>query len=403
MSPVLAWIVAALVAGAVLGALGIYAVAFSLRKKTDAERVQEREDLRGQFALVSQDALAKASSQLLELASERLNAERSRATAELDERRKAVESAVDTLSERLKSAEELVRGLEKDREKKFGSLEEQMRRALTSTDELKAATDGLRSLLSNSRIRGQWGERMADDILRASGLQEHIQYERNRVQDTVATRPDFTFLLPDGRKLNMDVKFPLDNYVRMADAAAGAERDRAKAEFVRDARARVRELGTRDYVNPEEGTLDYVLCFIPNEQVYGFLHEAAPGLMDEALGRKVVLCSPSTLYAVLAVVRQAHDNFRFTKATREVIQLVAAFGQAFEKFRERFGKLGDQLERTQGAYDEIAGASFKKLEQAVSRIDRFGREEAALGPSGAAPALPEPAKPAALPKAVEAE
>lgn len=395
MTPVALWIAAAIVAGACLGALGIYAVLFSFRKKSEAERVQEREDLRGQFALLSQEALGKATGQLLQLASERLSADRSRAASELDERRQAVETAVGALTERLKAAEELVRQLEKDREQKFGSLEEQMKLALTSTDQLRAATEGLQSLLSNSRLRGQWGERMADDILRSAGLQEHIQYERNRVQGSGAMRPDFTFVLPDGRKLNMDVKFPLDNYARLVELPGGPERERVKAEFVRDARSRIKELGSRDYVDPEQGTLDYVLCFIPNEQVYGFLNEAAPTLLDEALSKKVVLCSPATLYAVLAVVRQAHDNFRFTKATREVVQLVAAFQQTFEKFRERFVKLGDQLDRGREAYDEIAGASFKRLEQAVAKIERFGREEAAASEVEAPPASPRPALPPA--------
>ncbi|MBI4349292.1 MAG: DNA recombination protein RmuC [Elusimicrobia bacterium] len=384
---------AAAVLGAVLGALGVFAVALSFKKKSEAERIQEREDLKGQFALVSQETLAKATTQLLELATERLNADRSKAASELDERRQAVETAVGQLSERLKSAEELVRQLEKDREQKFGSLEEQLKLALSSTERLQTATEGLRSMLSNSRARGQWGERMADDILRAAGLQENIQYERNRVQDSAAHRPDFTFLLPDGRKLHMDVKFPLDNYVRMWDAPAGPERERMKTEFVRDARARVKELSTRDYVNPEEGTLDYVLGFIPNEQVYGFLNESAPGLLDDALSRKVVLCSPSTLYAVLAVVRQAHDNFRFSRATREVIGLVASFKQSFERFQERFVKLGDQLGKTQQAYDEISGPSFKRLEQAVAKIDRFGEEQDAL------PAAALPVQPPALPPA----
>ena len=395
MSPAILWVACAVVAGAVLGALGVYALIFSFGKRADAEQAQAREELRGQFALLSQEALGKASAQLLDLAAERLSSERARGAADLEERRQAVEAAVASLGEKLKSAEELVRDFERDREQKFGSLEEQLRRSLTSTDQLRSATEGLRALLSNSRSRGQWGERMADDILRVAGLQENIQYVRNRVQDTAATRPDFTFLLPDGRKLNMDVKFPLDNYIRMADAPAGPERERVKGEFVRDARGRVRELGTRDYVNPEEGTLDYVLCFIPNEQVYAFLLDAAPAFLDEALARKVVLCSPATLYAVLAVVRQAHDNFRFTRATREVSQLVAAFQRDFEKFRERFGKLGDQLGKTQDAYAEIAGASFKRLDQAVAKIDRLGTAQAeplaappaqaALPPGEAAP------------------
>ena len=88
--------------------------------------------------------------------------------------------------------------------------------------------------------------------------------------------PDYTFPLPQGRKVNMDVKFPLDNYVRYLEAERDADRETLKAQFLRDVKARIKEVTTRDYINPEENTLDYVLVFIPNEQVYAFINENDP-------------------------------------------------------------------------------------------------------------------------------
>ena len=78
---------------------------------------------------------------------------------------------------------------------------------------------------------------------------------------------------------------------------------------------RIKEIQNREYINPAEGTLDFVLLFIPNEQVYSFVQRNSPGLMDEALKQKVVLCSPFTLYAMLSVIRQAFENFHYEKAT----------------------------------------------------------------------------------------
>jgi len=376
--------------GAALGGLGLYVVAFSLKKKSEAELAGERDALKNQFAALSQQALAAASEQFLQLAKSRLETERERQGAEIEDKRRAVESAVQALNDRLKSYEELVRGFERDRDKKYGSLEAQIRAAVTTTEKLQGATESLQSMLTNSRTRGQWGERMADDILRSCGLQEGVQYQRNKAQETVSTRPDYTFFLPDGHKFHMDVKFPLDNYVRMINAGKDEERARFKTEFLRDAKARIREVTKRDYVNPDELTLDYMLLFIPNEQVYGFLQESEPGLMDEAMSLKVVLCSPFTLFATLRVVRQAYDNFHFTKATQEIVQLVIAFRQTFEKFRDRFAKLGEHLDKTQGAYDEIFQTSFKRLESAVAKIDRIshGGEAIAEESGAAAPALP---------------
>ncbi len=358
----------AVLAGAAIAGVVFYGVFFSARKNEAATRVQLREDFR----------------QLLELAEQKFETERVRQKGELDEKRAAVENAVAGLSERLKSYEEMVRRFETDRAVKYGSLEKGLKDAAEQTSKLASSTEGLRSLLDNSRARGQWGERMADDILRASGLQEGVQYLKNRALDTSASRPDFTFLLPEGKKLNMDVKFPLDNWLRFSHAASDEERVRFKKDFEKDVKARIKEIQKRDYVSPEEGTLDYVLLFIPNEQVYAFIQESFPGLVDEALGQKVVLCSPFTLYAVLGVVRQAFDHFHFTQATQEVLKLISQFAATYDTFKGRFEDLGKKLEGLQKTYDEIAGASFKRLDSSIAKIERVRRGEE----KPAAPGLP---------------
>ena len=263
-------------------------------------------------------------------------------------------------------------------------MEKGLKDAAETTGRLAATTEGLRALLDNSRARGQWGERMAEDILRASGLQENIQYLKNRAQDTVSTRPDFTFLLPDRHKFHMDVKFPLDNYVRLVNAQTDEERARFKAEFLKDVKARIKEIQKREYINPAEQTLDYVFLFIPNEQVYGFIHESLPGLIDEALKQKVVLCSPFTLYAVLSIVRQAFDNFHFAQATQEVLKLISNFAQVYDKFRERFSALGERLDRASELYAEISQTSFKRMDAAVLKIEKVRRD------GGEPEAQPEP-------------
>lgn len=358
----------ALVAGALLSGLGFYLVFFSARKNEGADRIQLREDFR----------------QLLELAEQKFETERVKQKSELDEKKVAVETAVDKLSERLKNYEELVRKFEADRATKYGSLEKGLKDAAEQTAKLASSTEGLRALMDNSRARGQWGERMADDILRASGLQDGVQYRKNRALDTATTRPDFTFLLPEGKKLNMDVKFPLDNWLKLLHAATDEDRARLKKAFESDVKARIKEIQGRGYVSPEEGTLDYVLLFIPNEQVYGFIQENYPGLVDDALQKKVVMCSPFTLYAVLGVVRQSFDNFHFAQATQEILKLVESFAATYDKFKERFVKLGDQFNKVHELYGEIEQTSFKRLDASVQKIERVRKGEE----KPEAPALP---------------
>jgi DNA recombination protein RmuC len=309
----------------------------------------------------------------LDLAQQKFETERVRQEAQLESKKQAIDSAVGELGRKLTEYERLIREFEADRARKYGSLEARLQEAGQVTEKLSQTTEGLRSLLSNSRTRGQWGERMADDILRASGLQENIQYLKNRAQDSSATRPDFTFLMPERQKLNMDVKFPLDNYVRMINAQADEEKARFKNEFLKDVKARIKEIQKREYINPAEGTLDYVLLFIPNEQVYGFIHESAPGLIDESLAQKVVLCSPFTLYAVVAIVRQAFENFHFSQTNQEALKLISNFAAVYEKFRERFEDLGGALAKANELYQDITQTSYRRLDSAVAKIESARR------------------------------
>lgn len=351
----------AVLAGAAISGVVFYLVFFSAGKNQEAARLQQTEDFR----------------RFLELAEQKFETERVRQKGELDDKRVAVENAVEKLSQRLKDYEELVRRFEADRQVKYGSLEKGLKDAAEQTSRLAASTEGLRSMLDNSRARGQWGERMADDILRACGLQEGVQFKKNRALDTATVRPDFTFLLPDSKKLNMDVKFPLDNWLRLMHAATPEEKARHKKEFERDVKARIKEVTSRGYVSPEEGTLDYVLLFIPNEQVYGFIQESFPGLGDEALQQKVVLCSPFTLYAVLGVVRQAFDHFHFTQATQEVLKLIGHFGATYETFKARFADLGERLDKARELYEDIEQKSFRRLDGAIAKIERVRKGEEA--------------------------
>jgi len=324
------------------------------------------------FAKLSQDALNKNSEQFLTLAKERLATEQLKGVSELEQKKQAVESAIKGLTEHLESYEKLVKGFEKDRDMKYGGLSDQLKNAVEQTDKLHTSTEKLNNILGNVKLRGQWGERIAEDILRFCGFQEGIHYVKNKKQEFQTTRPDYTFFLPGSeRKVHMDVKFPLDKYRQLFDTKDDGERKRLQEGFIKDTRDRIKELQTREYINPEEQTLDFVILFIPNEQAYGFIHETSPGLHDEALNQKVILCSPFTLYAVVSVIRQAHDNFYITQAVREIVTKIHGFIKTYGIFKERFKELGERLDKVSEKYSEITETSYRMLEAKIRQIEEY--------------------------------
>ncbi|KQC15985.1 MAG: hypothetical protein APR56_10880 [Methanosaeta sp. SDB] len=274
------------------------------------------------------------------------------------------------MAARMESLSELVNELEKDRVEKFGELAGKLQEVSRSAAQLNETTDMLRRALANTKARGQWGERMAEDVLRAAGFTEGINYQRQLTLED-GSRPDFTFMLPKGLLLNMDVKFPYDNYLRYLEAEGREGKEGSCKAFLRDVRARVREVSTRSYIDPEKGTVDYALLFIPNEQVYAFIHEQDPSLLDEALAKRVVLCSPVTLYAVLAVIRQAVDNFALEETSREILSLYGVFRKQWEAFMDKLDLLGKRLFEAQKEYDTLMTTRRRSLDRSLERIENL--------------------------------
>lgn len=327
--------------------------------------------MRESFGSLSLDALSK----FLELAKEKLDGQTSAHTGELDKKKQLIEKDVSQISKKLEEVTHLVTTLEKDREQKFGELANQLKNTNERTADLIKTTQTLNEALSNNKARGQWGERIAEDILRIAGLIENINYFKQKTIEGGNARPDFTFVLPKDLKLNMDVKFPANNYLKYLEAQNDLERNNYLNGFFKDVKLRVKEITTRDYIDPEQKTLDYVLLFIPNETIYAFIHEKNQSLLEEGLKNKVVFCSPLTLFAILAVIRQAVDNFALEKTSDEILSLLGAFKKQWGEYIKKMESLGSKLAAAQSDFESLTDTRKKQLERPLNKIDALRQQK----------------------------
>src|SRR6478672_7840897 len=293
--------------------------------------------------------------QLLETNRALMETERERATTELEGKRGQIDTRLDHMNHELARVTDLLKEFEDQRGAKLDVLDGVLRQQREGLAELTQTTQGLREALSSSKARGQWGERMAEDVLQLAGFVEGIQYRKQTAVAGGSGIPDFTFLLPRGVVLYMDVKFPLDNYLRYLDAESELDQRRHRDAFLKDVRSKVKELAGRAYQSSDADTVDCVLLFIPNEQLYGFIQEQDGGVLEHALGHKIVMCSPLTLFAVLAVVRQAVDSFRLERTTNEILDVLGSFSKQWESFVGQMDTLGKRLETTTSAFDQLSG------------------------------------------------
>lgn len=337
-------------------------------------------DVKASFGSLSLDALQKSTEEFLKLAKSRLDAERESTLHDLDTKKGLIDQQLARMGTELENVSKLVQDLEKDRVGKFGELTNQLKSASDQTTALIETTNTLREALSSTQSRGQWGERMAEDVLRLAGFIEGVNYVKQKAVEGIGTRPDFTFLLPRDLKLNMDVKFPLDNYLRFLETGSDLEKSKYRNDFLRDVKARIKEITTRDYINPQQNTLDYVLLFIPNEQVYAFIHEQDSAILDKSMKNKVIPCSPLTLFAVLAVIRQAIDNFALEQTSTEILSLLGSFKKQWENFANKMEVLGKRISESQKEYEALMTTRRRQLERPLNKIEEL-RELRRISPS----------------------
>jgi DNA recombination protein RmuC len=187
--------------------------------------------------------------------------------------------------------------------------------------------------------------------------------------------------LPPDRVLYLDSKFPLDNYLEYFSAVEENSRNDYKNRFIKNVEERVKELEKRNYVSQStRSPLDYVLLFIPNEGVISFIQQHKPSLIDESVAKRVILCSPLTLYTFLGVVRQATDSFHMEQNANEVLSLLKSFGTAWEAYTK-------YLKEIQGHFDKIrikltaitTGKVAGALRKPLDRVEALTKERGIVG------------------------
>ena len=346
----------------------ITAALAEMRSQTAADRDAAVHAALNQAAVLQREHLGSATQQAREATSAELTAKKDVIDSRLDQVQTEMRAELHKLGT-------MVTELANTSAQKFGQVDQSLRSHAEITQTLSESAQALREAMASPTARGQWGERMAEDVLRLAGFVENVNYVKQTQLEGATGRPDFTFPLPKGHELYMDVKFPMAGYLRYLDANTDAERQAHRAAFLRDVRARVKELAKRDYARESaRSSVDYVLLFLPNEQLTGFIHEGDPSLIDDAMGQRVVMCSPLTLFAFLGVIRQAYDNFVIEQTSDQILALIGKFGNQWQKYSEQLDKVKSSFDRLDRQFDDLVGTRKRQLEKPLQQLEAVRRE-----------------------------
>ena len=363
-----------LIVGLVIG-LGVFILIRVNTKKIVDEAVEQTQSrMKDTFGNIALGALDKANENFTRTAKETLSGQVREGTTQLEGKKELIDKSLDNMNKELESVKKLMTDLEADRSAKFGELSEAIKNANAQTQRLQSTAERLNQALSNSSVRGQWGERMADDILHMIGFVEGVNYMKQEVIASSGSRPDFTFMLPKDLKINMDVKFPFANFLAYLDANTDEERKTYTSKFLQDVRTKVKEISSREYINPEQQTLDFAIMFVPNQHVYEFINESDTEIFEDALKEKVILTSPMTLYSMLVIVRQSTDIFNLQNNINEILKVFGSFNKQWENFTKSFDAMGKKIEDAHIEFEKLTTTRKRMLESQLKKIEMLRKE-----------------------------
>lgn len=228
------------------------------------------------------------------------------------------------------------------------------------------------ALKGQSKTQGNWGELVLETVLEKSGLEEGREYRTQASFTSEAGRrqqPDVLINLPEGKHLVIDAKVSLVAYERCVNEEDDALREASLKEHIQSVKSHVSELGKKRYdALYEIQSPDFTLMFIPVEPAFVMAIQADETIFDFAFRQNVVIVTPSTL---LATLRTVANIWRQEKQTRNALDIAERSGALYDKFVgfiDDMNKIGEQIGRSQVAYDAAMNKLSSGRGNLVSRV-----------------------------------
>ena len=243
------------------------------------------------------------------------------------------------------------------------NLENMMRHseaAKQSADELA------RVFKHRSKVQGDWGERVLDELLESQGLTRGRHYDiqttiRDASGNTVKSdsgsimRPDVVLHLDNNREIIIDSKVSLTAFMDYVNAETEEERQQFLKAHVDSIQKHVKELSTKDYssyIQPPKVKMDYVIMFVPHTGALWSALNAQPDLWRKAMESNVFIADEQTLFAALRIVSltwrqiaQAENHEKVYALANEIIERVAMF-------MEKYNAIGKAIDNAAAAFED---------------------------------------------------
>jgi len=248
---------------------------------------------------------------------------------------------------------------------------------MQSQGEIKARLDDalvqvqrIGAIFANASQRGRAGELVLENLLEATGMDKHRDFELQVSVD--GARPDVVLNLPGRGKLIIDAKFPLDDFRRAAAAATADDQRRALTAHAKAVAGHVSALAKRAYPSKIKDAIDFTVCFVPAEDLLSAAYAERPDLFYDALRQRILIATPTTLMALVWGVTYGWLQDARSRHAQQVGDIAAELHQRFGILMQDLQKTGRSLNAAVNAYNALVGSLDSRILPQMRKLEEMG-------------------------------
>jgi len=337
---------------------------------------QIQKHLENSFSNLAQQALRGNQQQFLDLAKQNFEKEELKIKNTLDKKQASMDNVLSPLKDILDKYQQQTTSLEKERQKSYFQVENELKKIAETNLQLSKETHALKTALKKPHVRGRWGEIQLKNCIDLAGMSEYCDVsfqDTTTMDDGSRLIPDMTVKMPGGRSVVVDAKTPLDAFLNTLEASKDPAE--LEAELIRHGqhvKKHIQQLSTKAYAQNLEDSADFTVMFLPNESFLYAALESQPDLVEYALAKKVLIATPPTLIGLLKVIRFGWNEERLAKNARQISEVGKELHKRVCDFTSAFTGIGRHLDKAQEEYQKVLTRLESRVLVQAKRLEKLG-------------------------------
>ncbi len=317
------------------------------------ERLLKNDQLKAAFEVTAQEVLKGSNAELLKMAELALGKQNQQAENTLDKKKVEINNIIDPLKESLKQFYTEVTNMEKERQRSYALVENEIKKVVETSTNLSKETRALKDALKKPHVRGRWGELQLKNCVELAGMSEFadVTLQDTNESDGKKLIPDMTVKMPGGRVVIVDAKTPLDAFLESLETSSDEQKNKQMIRHGKQVKEHVVKLSRKAYGDHLKDSADFTVMFLPNESFLYAALETQPDLVEFALEKQILIATPPTFVGLLKVIRYGWNEDRLNQNAQEISNIGKELHKRIGDFMDAYFSMGDSLKKAQAQYD----------------------------------------------------